>query len=124
MVEIDGTPPAEEKRPSSSYWLIALVLAAPVLITLVLLITFSGGWLHNLWFNYAWSSDKGNGPEAIQQTILYGTIAAVLIPAVRHFVKREFDKVHAKIETEHAKIHAKLDHIITESPDIGPFVPK
>lgn len=109
------------EKKGSNYWVFALVLSLPVLLALVLLITFSGGWLHNLWFNYAWSSDKGNGPEALQQTILYGAIAAILIPAVRHFLKREFGKVHAKIETEQAKVHAKLDHVISESPDIRPF---
>jgi hypothetical protein len=69
-------------------------------------------WLHNLWFNYAWSSDKGNGPEAIQEAL----IVAALIPAVRRYVKRELAKAHDEL-------HRKLDHIIKHHPDI-PDLPK
>lgn len=120
----------EEDEKQTNYWLTAVLICAPVLIVMALLITFDGGWLHNIWFNYGWSSDKGNGPEALQQTILYAGIAAILIPAVRHFLKREFDKVHHKIESEHDRIaaehekfHRKLDAILdfhgitVEDPD-------
>lgn len=97
----------EEETPNY-YWGLALLISLLVLIVLALLITFVGGPLHNLWFNYFWSSDKGNGPEAIQQTVLYGVIAAVLVPAVRHFIKREFGKLHKKIEEGHDEIHAHM----------------
>lgn len=68
-------------------------------------------WLYTLWFGYAWSSDKGNGPEAIQQTIVYGLAAIILIPPVRRFLKFEFDKVHAKIDRGHQELHEKLDEL-------------
>ena len=54
--------------------------------------------LNYLWINYFWSSDKGNGPEAIQQTVIYAVAAVIFIPPVRHFIKREFEKVHHKID--------------------------
>jgi hypothetical protein len=96
----------EDKEPN--YWGLAILISLPILIGLALLITFVGGPLHNLWFGYGWSSDKGNGPEAIQQTVLYAAIAAVLIPAVRRFIKREFGKLHKKIEEGHDEIHAHM----------------
>lgn len=54
--------------------------------------------INYLWINYFWASDKGNGPEAIQQTIFYAIVALVLVPPARHFIKREFEKVHHKID--------------------------
>ena len=68
-------------------------------------------WAGNLWFNYGWPSDKGNGPEALQQTIVYFTIAAVFVPVVRHFIAREFDKVHHSIHVHGTEITAHLHHI-------------
>lgn len=100
----------EEPKPAN-YWGLTLLIAIPILIILALLITFVGGPLHNLWFNYFWSSDKGNGPEALQQTVLYALIAAVLIPVVRHFIKREFEKVHKHFEDAHEEIHEHLHHV-------------
>ena len=93
----------EEKEPN--YWGVTLLICAPIIVALIVIISFVGGPLHRIWFDYFWSSDKGNGPEAIQQTILYGAIAAVLIPAVRHFVKKEFNSVHEKIEEVHDHLH-------------------
>ena len=58
-------------------------------------------WLSSLWFNYFWPSLKGNGPEAAVQTVLYATLAVVLIPPVRHFFKRHFESVHAKLDAHH-----------------------
>jgi hypothetical protein len=82
-------------------------------------------WLSNLWFNYAWSSDKGNGPEAIQQTVIYGLVAIAVVPWVHRYIKAEFHKMHMKIEEGQKAIHAKLDKtnalshfIIQEHPDI------
>ena len=77
-----------------------------------------------LWIEYFWSSLKGNGPEALVQTAAYGVIAAVLVPAVRHFLHREFDKVKTHVSGENALIHAKMDHIIKHHPDIPDFNPK
>ena len=84
-----------------------------VMVSLISLIT-GWHWLSSLWFNYSWPSDKGNGPEALQQTIIYFLIAALFIPVVRRFIQREFHKAHADI-------HAKLDHIIKHHPDIPEF---
>jgi hypothetical protein len=85
-------------------------------------------WLSNLWFGYAWPSDKGNGPEALMQTIIYAAIAVVLVPAVRRFVKAQFARVHDKLSNGEAELHAKLDrsialgeHIIKHHPDIPPL---
>ncbi len=72
-------------------------------------------WLSNLWFNYAWSSDKGNGPEALQQTLIYAAIAVVFVPVVRKFIAREFAKVHHSIHMHGTEITAHLHHIAKES---------
>jgi hypothetical protein len=63
-----------------------------------------------LYFGYLWPSLKGNGPEAIAQTILYGLIALAVYPPLRVIAKRE---------AEH--LHAKMDHIIKHHPDIPSF---
>lgn len=77
-----------------------------------------------LWINYGWSSLKGNGPEAVVQTLVYAAAAVLLIPPVRRFVLAEFHKVHSKIDKGHLELHAKLDHIIEHHPDIPPFPKK
>jgi hypothetical protein len=63
-------------------------------------------FLNYIWINYFWSSDKGNGPEGLQQTALYGAIALLFVPVVRRWIKH---------------VHAKLDHIIQHHPDIPSF---
>ena len=82
-------------------------------------------WLHTLWFGYTWPSLKGNGPEALVQTVVYGLIALIFVPPVRRWFKKEYDKVHAKIDKGHAELHAKLEanaalsrHIIRHSKNI------
>jgi hypothetical protein len=60
---------------------------------------------------YWWPSDKGNGPENVQWTLLALIVAAILIPPIRHVIKREITKVHAK-----------LDHIIEHHPDIPNYI--
>ena len=74
-------------------------------------------WLWSLWFNYTYPSLKGNGPEAICQTLVYGVLAVILIPPVRRFVRAEFAKVHTKIDHS----HELLQHVIKHSPDIPDF---
>jgi hypothetical protein len=54
--------------------------------------------INYIWINYFWASDKGNGPEAIQQTIVYAIAAIILVPPVRHFIKHEFEKIHHKLD--------------------------
>jgi len=63
-------------------------------------------WLSYQWFTYWWSSDKGNGPENIQWTVLAIIAASFLIPAVRNFFKR---------------LESKVDHVITNHPDIPEY---
>ena len=75
---------------------------------------FEWHWLYVLWFGYAWSSDKGNGPEALQQTILYGAIALLFVPIVRKAIKRWSEKLHEKLD--HNAV--LLKHIIKHHPDI------
>ena len=62
------------------------------------------------WISYFWSSDKGNGPEALQQIAVGFAVAVIVVPALRRAIKRE---------TEH--LHAKLDHVIKHHPDIPAF---
>jgi hypothetical protein len=119
-----GLPTAGEDP--SGYWLLAgAIVAVPLVLVAILSFVLHWHWLPALWFNYSWPSDKGNGPEALQQTIAYAIIAAVFIPAVRHFIAREFDKVHKKIDHVHAtmeqnhqqrktaddELHAHLHHL-------------
>jgi len=54
-----------------------------------------------VWINYFWSSDKGNGPEAIQQTVIYAALAVTFIPAVRHFFTNHFESVKRLAEKHH-----------------------
>ena len=85
-----------------------------------------------LWFGYGWSSDKGNGPEAIQQTIAYAVIGVLLYPRVRRAIDRfarrhvneikaHSEELHAElrehVSAEHAKVHAKLDRLMANLPD-------
>jgi hypothetical protein len=92
---------------------------------------------HTIWFHYIYGSLLGNGPEAAIQTVVYGVIALVFVPAVRRFAKREFGKVHAKIDRVHqtvaaqhaegvnerAEIQRHLAHIIRHSPGIPDLPP-
>ena len=68
-------------------------------------------WLHAQWFGYWWSSDKGNGPENIQWTLLAIAVTALLVPFVRHWIENHF-----------SRLHAKLDHVIENHPDIPAYI--
>jgi hypothetical protein len=75
--------------------------------------------LHELtyiWINYFWSSDKGNGPEALTEMLVVGVIASFIVPRVRAWWIKEAKKADAEL-------HRKLDHIITHHPDIPPLPP-
>jgi hypothetical protein len=126
-----------ESAPRWLWWVaagIVLVILAALIVLTHLLHWF---WPSNLWFNYGWSSDKGNGPEALQQTIVYAALALILIPPVRKFLQHEFHKVHAKIEAVHETVkehheeakadreatHKMLHHVIASSPKIDNHVP-
>lgn len=79
------------------------------------------GWLSHFWFVYVWPSCKGNGPEAVIQTVVYGAIALVFVPPLRRWFGRHMEALKSHITAEHAAVHAKLDHVIKHSPDIPDF---
>ena len=74
-------------------------------------------WLHHLWFSYAWPSDLGNGPEAVQQMILTAVIAVLLWPPTRK-------RIRLYLTRKDSELHRKLDHIIKHHPDIPDLPPK
>ena len=45
--------------------------------------------LYVLWYGYAWPSLKGNGPEALIQTIVYGALAVAIYPPLRKWATQE-----------------------------------
>jgi len=67
-------------------------------------------WLYTLWFGYVWPSLKGNGPEALVQTVVYAAIALAVYPPLRKW---------AKYEVGH--LHAKVDHLVKHLPDVPKF---
>jgi hypothetical protein len=77
--------------------------------------------IYTLWFGYIWPSLKGNGPEALVQTIVYAGVAVAIYPPLRDWAKREAEKFHATEKADREHLHAKLDHIIKHHPDIPEF---
>lgn len=73
---------------------------------------FGGNWFHSMWFGYVRPSLVGNGPEDIVMTGLI----ALAIPSVRKWLK-------AHIHMPNKVLMAKIDHIITNHPDIPNEVP-
>jgi hypothetical protein len=104
--------PDIQRTPTDGYWYPA-VLISILVVGVVAVVSLLGNWhwASDLWFNYSWSSDKGNGPEAIQQTIVYAAAAALLVPLVRKFIAREFAKVHHSIHIHGTEITAHLHHV-------------
>ena len=102
--------PEQDKTEGDTFtkWLVLFVVADIVAVSLIAYFAH-WHWLSNLWFNYGWSSDKGNGPEAIQQTILYALAAVLLIPWVRRALARRLKKVEEAVKSVHDTIH--LHHI-------------
>ena len=72
--------------------------------------------LYVLWYGYAWPSLKGNGPEALIQTIVYGALAVAIYPPLRKWATQEERAMRAEL-------HRKVDHIIFHHPDIPPLPP-
>lgn len=66
--------------------------------------------LNYIWTNYFWSSDKGNGPEAIQQWALVAAAGVALWPVARKILHNEFKRAHTAI----TGIDHDLEHIIPE----------
>lgn len=58
-------------------------------------------WISYQWFTYWWPSDKGNGPEALQQTAVYAALAVTFIPAVRKFFHDRFEAAKNLAEKHH-----------------------
>lgn len=48
----------------------------------------------SLWFNYFWPSLKGNGPEALVQTVAYAAVGVVLLPVFRKVLREEAERAH------------------------------
>lgn len=74
-----------------------------------------GNWLHHVWFAYFWTSLQGNGPEDLLSYLLIGGGVAWL----GRWCLKEWKehKAHLKI------IHAKVNHVILNHPDIPNKVP-
>jgi hypothetical protein len=70
-------------------------------------------WLSHQWFTYWWPSDKGNGPENIQWTVLALLVVSLLLPRVRAFFKRHFESVHDKLDFHHEEMlrQAERHHV-------------
>ena len=94
------------------YWSLAIGICLGV-FCIVALVSWAGDvhWASNLWFGYTWSSLKGNGPEALVQTIVYGAIAIIFVPVVRRFIAHEFGKIHESIHVHSVEAQAHLHHI-------------
>ena len=56
-----------------------------------------------IWINYFWASLKGNGPEALVQTVVYGALAYSFVPAFRRFVNNHVRSIHVKLDAQHAE---------------------
>jgi len=54
--------------------------------------------IYYIWFHYFWPSDLGNGPESLQELVLGALITAIIYPPIRHYIKREFEKMHHKLD--------------------------
>ena len=63
------------------------------------------GWLYTLWFGYVWPSLKGNGPEAVVQTIVYGAIAMAVYPPLRKWSRDGHHRELLKQAERHHKAH-------------------
>lgn len=66
--------------------------------------------MYTLWFGYFWPSLKGNGPEALVQTVVYAAAAVLLIPRVRRFLTRHIvTPLHAKLDAHHQAMKAQAE---------------
>ena len=70
--------------------------------------------LYTLWFGYTWPSLKGNGPEALAQTVAYAAVAFAVYPPLHRWATKEERAMNAEL-------HRKVDHIIKYHPDIPDF---
>lgn len=69
-------------------------------------------WLHQIWFGYFVPSLWGNGPEALVQTAVYGSIAYLCVPPVRRWVNGHVHALHMRaLHVEDAVRNAHNDHV-------------
>lgn len=68
-------------------------------------------WLHTFWFDYWWSSIKGNAPEDVTSLIIVGILSAILIPAVRHWFEQLEQRIKDHVTAQHDELHAHLHHL-------------
>ena len=61
-------------------------------------------WLSYKWFIFWWPSDKGNGPENVQWTVLALIVASLLIPRVRKFFSNHMKAIHEKLDHHHEEM--------------------
>lgn len=76
---------------------------------------FGLNWLHKLWFTYFWPSLQGNGPEDLFHLTILGVVGWL--------ASRVGKKIMAEWREHKEHMHAKLDHIIINHPDIPNHVP-
>jgi hypothetical protein len=62
----------------------------------------------SLWFNYFWPSLKGNGPEALVQTVAYAAVGVVLLPVFRKVLREEAERAHKIASGEVVDLEADL----------------
>jgi hypothetical protein len=77
-----------------------------------------------VWIDYFWSSLKGNGPEALIQTVVYGAIAAAIYPPFRDYLKKESEKMHGRLtdlEGHIKRVHRHLGIEPVEDQDVPPL---
>jgi hypothetical protein len=91
--------------------------------------------IREIWFNYEWPSDVGNGPESITELLIGAFIGSFFVPRVRKWWARhinglkdhftdEAKALHEKIDgvvEGHDALRRRLDHIIDHHPDIPPL---
>jgi hypothetical protein len=115
-------PDLDPESSRTLTWLAVLLVGVPLLIVAILSWSLHWDWASNLWFGYTWPSLKGNGPEALVQTIVYAGVAVILIPPVRKaiekFAKRHVNAIKAHVSAEHDALHEKIDHIIKHTAAI------
>jgi hypothetical protein len=73
-----------------------------------------GHWLTSQWGMWWWSSDKGNGPEAIQEIIVVGIVTSIFVPRIRRWWIAREQHMHAKID----HVLKAQAHFIHHHPDI------
>ena len=75
------------------------------------------------WFVWIYPSLRGNGPEGLAQSLVYGMIAFAVYPPLRKWAKRETAHLHAKVDRLthlHEDLHDKVDALSGGTNGIPP----